>query len=278
MDFYQEKIETDSVIPARIYVARAEEKHGHYPLHWHDHLEFDLVLEGAIFGKINGRTVAVCPGEFFFVNSGELHETDADDRQPLSSVTLLLSYDLLREYFPDAAEYRFDFSGNAGAQARVKALLLECAEIYRTKGEFYALELSIALREICVVLLTECRKKRSENAVSRTAQKNIQNLKRAIAYMEERHGDTISLQEIAGEIGMSPPYFSRFFKKATGRTFYAYRMSIRLYYAHRELMNSDETITVIALNNGFPNVKAFIEAFKEEYGVTPAKYRKSTQG
>lgn len=39
-------------------------------------------------------------------------------------------------------------------------------------------------------------------------------------------------------------------------------------------MNLDMPITDIALNNGFANVKSFIEMFKKVYGTTPSRYKK----
>lgn len=33
-------------------------------------------------------------------------------------------------------------------------------------------------------------------------------------------------------------------------------------------------LTVIALNNGFPNIKSFIETFKRFYGCTPSAWMK----
>lgn len=44
--------------------------------------------------------------------------------------------------------------------------------------------------------------------------------------------------------------------------------------ANNELINSDASITEIAFNNGFPNVKAFLEFFKKTYKSTPSKYRR----
>ncbi|MNI94463.1 Bifunctional transcriptional activator/DNA repair enzyme AdaA [compost metagenome] len=77
---------------------------------------------------------------------------------------------------------------------------------------------------------------------------------------------------------MAPTYFSRFFKKTTGETYHSYLTSIRLYHAHKDLLNRDASITDIALANGFANVKAFIEAFKKGYHATPAQYRKDHHG
>lgn len=274
MNYYQEKIETDSIIPAAIYIGKSKGNNCHYPLHWHDNLEFDLVLEGMIEGKINGKQIEVSVGEFLFVNSGELHETDANDRNQMSSITILLSYNLLKEYYHDIDLYYFDFVENKAAQDKVKNLILECANLYEKNEEFYELEISIVLRKICCILLKECKKKKQNIGYSRYEEKSLINTKKAISYMEKNYVYDISLKNIADEIGMSPTYFSRFFKKTTGETFYCYLNKIRLYYAHKELMNSDASITEIALNNGFSNVKAFIESFKKIYKVTPAKYKK----
>ena len=91
--------------------------------------------------------------------------------------------------------------------------------------------------------------------------------------MEENYDLDLSLSDISREIGMAPTYFSRFFKKNTGETFYSYLNKIRLYYSYKELINTDSSITEVALNSGFSNVKSFIEVFKKTYKNTPAKYR-----
>lgn len=277
MNYYQEKIETNSLIPAKIYFGYGSDETSYYPLHWHSHLEFDLVIYGMINGVINGKTVKAYPGEFFFVNSGELHETRSDDISTLNTVTILLSYNLLREYCEDIDSYYFDFTGNEKAKQKVKRLIIECAYLYEQKEEFYELEISIVLRKICSILLKECKKEKQENGYDRYEQKSMINIKNAIGFMEKNYANSFSLDDIASEIGMSPTYFSRFFKKNTGETFYSYLNKIRLYYAHRELLNSDLSITEIAYNNGFANVKSFIEVFKKVYKTTPSKYKRNIE-
>ena len=42
-------------------------------------------------------------------------------------------------------------------------------------------------------------------------------------------------------------------------------------------MNTDHSLCDIAFNNGFPNNKSFIKAFKTHYGMTPSEYRKKTK-
>lgn len=273
MKYYKEKIETDTLVPAKIYVGKTKGENCHYPLHWHNNIEFDFVLSGKIKGRINKDYVEVNAGSFFFVNSGELHETEASDKNMINAITILLSYDLLKEYCPEIDLYYFDFEGNEEAEERVKKLIIKCADIYTKKKEFYELELSIILREICYILLKDCKRIKEESSLARYEDKSSINIKKAISYMEENYDLELSLKDIASEIGMVPTYFSRFFKKSTGENFYCYLNKIRLYHAYKELMNTDASITEIALNNGFKNVKSFIEAFKKVYKITPAKYK-----
>lgn len=273
MKYYQEQIDVDSDIPARIYISNKKEGKSHYPLHWHSSLEFDLVLKGKIHVRMNGQQMVIKEGDFFFANSSELHETDASEAEDLSTITILLSYVLLKEYYKEIDSYYFDFDGKEEAKLQVKELILECAKVYEEKEEFYELLLSILLRKLCHILLTQCKKKREVTRYQSYDEKNLEHMKKAIAYMEHNYENQLSLQHISNVIGMSPTYFSRFFKQTTGENFYSYLNKIRLYHANKALLNSDETITEIALNHGFANVKSFIEGFKKVYHITPAKYR-----
>lgn len=274
MNYYQETIETDKIIPARIYLGDSSSGNNHYPLHWHEHLEFDLVLSGRIRGYVNHKQIEIGADDFFFVNSEELHETKAEDSAPFRTVTILLSYQLLKEYCPEIDHYEFNFKGKNMEKQKIIELMKECARVYERKEEYYELELSILLRKIGYVLLTDCKRRKEVISTNREL-KDMHQIKKILSYMEVNYENSFTLNTIAGEIGMSPTYFSRFFKKCTGESYYHYLNKIRLYHAQLELMNSDSNITVIAYSNGFSNVKSFIEVFKKVYHITPAKYRQS---
>ena len=273
MKFYQEKVEANPKIPARIY--RGPDKVGgyRYPLHWHEHLEFDLVLEGKIKARVSGKDFEVVAGEMLFINSGELHETDASDSVGLKTITLLLSNSLLAEYCEDTEQHYFDLSDKPEADKRLQELIIQCSDVQKHRKEFYELEMSIILRQICSILLNECMHKNDEPFYNKRWQKSVQTIKLAISYISKNYDNSFNLRDIATNAGMSPAYFSRFFRNCTGETFYSYLTKYRILCAHRELMNSDNSITEVALNNGFPNVKSFIDSFKKVYTLTPAKYR-----
>lgn len=166
MNYYQEKIETDPIVPAKIYIKNSKELNCHYTLHWHSNIEFDLVLKGTIIAKINQKKITVPAGNFLFINSDELHETFAENNEELHSITILLSYNLLKQYCPNIDSYYLSFEENDDAQNKIKNLIIECANLYQKKEEFYELEISIVLRRMCSILLKQCKIKKENISCS----------------------------------------------------------------------------------------------------------------
>ena len=98
-----------------------------------------------------------------------------------------------------------------------------------------------------------------------------------MAYIQMNYNDDIRLDKMAGYLGLSVSYLSRFFKSAFGESFVAYLKKYRLERSLNELLYSRETITAIAHNHGFYTANAYITAFKEVYETTPYLYRKNFQ-
>ena len=67
------------------------------------------------------------------------------------------------------------------------------------------------------------------------------------------------------------------FKKYARINFKTYLQDIRMVYAYRELVNTDKTISQIAMDNGFPNSRAFSKEFQRRYGVLPSAVKRKTK-
>ena len=79
---------------------------------------------------------------------------------------------------------------------------------------------------------------------------------------------------LAGKLGMSESTLRRFIKKNTGRTVIDYHNEMRLGRACEELLESNKSISEIALNCGFYNLSHFNRLFKKMKKVTPREYRR----
>lgn len=91
--------------------------------------------------------------------------------------------------------------------------------------------------------------------------------------IKERYYENISLSEMADLVHMDGTYFSKFFKKSMGMNFKDYLSNIRMSHALQDLVNSEKTITRIAVDNGFFSTNGFNKKFKELYEQTPSNYR-----
>jgi beta-xylosidase/AraC-like DNA-binding protein len=96
-----------------------------------------------------------------------------------------------------------------------------------------------------------------------------------LSYLRENFRSSISLDELAGALAISPQYLSRYFKKAFGINFHRYINQLRLENALKDLAFTKNPITTVAYDNGFPNLTAFTKELKDKTGQTPTAYRKA---
>lgn len=99
----------------------------------------------------------------------------------------------------------------------------------------------------------------------------------AVLYIQKHYKDASGLSEISAFLGISPGYFSALFKKKTGKTYVEYLNEVRLKEAAKELLGSDDKLTVVAENCGFNNVEYFCRMFKKYMGMSPAKWREKNR-
>ena len=101
---------------------------------------------------------------------------------------------------------------------------------------------------------------------------------RILAYIHSNYSNDLSLQMIADKFGVTPQYFSRYFKETFDVTFLKFLTDIRVEQAKDDVIHSTDTLLKIALDHGFPNQNSFSKAFKAMYGSNPTEYRKSHYG
>lgn len=98
-------------------------------------------------------------------------------------------------------------------------------------------------------------------------------IRRALSCMAERYADALTLESVAQEVGLSTSYFSALFHQVVGVSFREHLCRIRVEESKQLLMNTDHSLTDIALAVGFADQSYFCKVFKRIAGVTPGKYR-----
>lgn len=105
-----------------------------------------------------------------------------------------------------------------------------------------------------------------------------QRVAEVLAYLDANLGRDTSLSELAVMAELSPSYFLRAFKKATGRTPHAYRMDLRIARACELLRDPALPVTDIAAMLGFSSPSHFSTAFRRCRGTAPKAFRDSLGG
>ncbi|WP_053365194.1 response regulator transcription factor [Bacillus sp. FJAT-27245] len=96
--------------------------------------------------------------------------------------------------------------------------------------------------------------------------------RRLIESIKERYSEKISLEELAAEMGVSPSYLSRVFKKDTNGTFHHYLNQERIRKSIPLLLSNNYMIYEIAELAGFNDYKQYNSVFKKYTGFSPTEF------
>jgi AraC-like DNA-binding protein len=99
-------------------------------------------------------------------------------------------------------------------------------------------------------------------------------VERAIATMEEKLGEQLTIDDMARSASFSKFHFSRLFNQATGVSPGRFLSALRLAEAKRLLLTTSITVTDISHRVGYNSVGTFSSRFSTTVGLSPAAYRK----
>ncbi len=98
-------------------------------------------------------------------------------------------------------------------------------------------------------------------------------IRKSIAYIEDYLTDDISIQDIAGQIPMSPFFLQRGFSVITGYGIAEYIRNRRLYLAALDLVRTEDKVIDIAFRYGYDTPESFSKAFSRFHGSAPSLVR-----
>ena len=97
---------------------------------------------------------------------------------------------------------------------------------------------------------------------------------KALTLLHSRHAHPWTVAELARETGLSRTVLSERFRHFLGEPPIAYLTRWRLRLAARGLTATSHSVAQIASDVGYESEAAFNRAFKREYGLPPARFRK----
>ena len=92
-------------------------------------------------------------------------------------------------------------------------------------------------------------------------------------YIEAHLDQELTIGRLADEVGLSPLYLAKAFRRAFGEAPHRYLLLRRIERAKELLRSTDQQLAETAIACGFADQSHFSHAFKRLVGVTPATYR-----
>ncbi len=145
-----------------------------------------------------------------------------------------------------------------------------CAELLQ-KVEFYITQKTSGQSKKKFIEFEVCNEK-AESLLG-TGAHNYYKIQKAIKYIGDNYMMDITLKTVANIACMSRFYFSRIFKKVTGRTYQDYLLFLRIEKAKALLTRNHYSITDVACAVGYSDITHFGRIFKRLSGHTPSKYK-----
>lgn len=108
-------------------------------------------------------------------------------------------------------------------------------------------------------------------------ERDVRRMQHICAYVMAHYVHTISLDDIAEEIGMNRSAFCSYFKRCKGVTFSQFVTQYRLNTACELLKHSQKQVSEICFTVGFNDLHHFIRVFRKAMGISPTAYRKQFQ-
>lgn len=129
-------------------------------------------------------------------------------------------------------------------------------------------------RQEFVRILSDSLTEKLEQMRQASESQSLKPIRIAKNYIEEHYKEKLTLEEIAGQVGLSPIYLGAVFKKETGQTIGNYLTFVRMNHAKSLLLETNDTVAAIGMEVGYRDQKYFSQTFAKVVGIKPNLYRK----
>ena len=271
-----------------------------HALHIHSYYETLLLLEGKLIVQIgDSDTVLLSPGDIIFIPPHVVHDTYLDQTHPTLMRSIVVKFSPLFLYpmettqsdincllmKPTYKEQYYLFRKDEQHTASLERIMHKILTEKQRMAQGFELALRGLFSTLYVKLVRICAKndeneqlQKEQGVEQKIDEDSAQKLHQVMSYIKENYQYNISMQEVADLCGMNYYHFSRFFKKVTNQKFNEYLLETRLNSAQKKLLQSEKSISEIAMECGFEYVSYFIQKFKRKNGMTPREYQKKYRG
>ena len=236
-------------------------------VHSHDYFEIEMVNSGHGIHTINGHTQPLGKGDIYLLTPQDVHNVFPQETMAVFNVSFSeefisdkISFDVLSTC--QSRQISLDDESRDRVYMLMRLLNDACEDQSKAMSRTYIQSL---LNAVLVQMV-----RTQEKETSHTEEGHLRS---TLVYLQRHFREPLTLSAMAKNAHLSTDYFSRQFKRITGRSFIEYLSDLRLRYAARLLRSTDMPITDVCYQSGFNCYPTFSRAFLKQYSITPSKYR-----
>ena len=267
-----------------MYVADRHKVEYDFPLHKHDLFELNFVEHGAGVERIVGDSVELIEDyDLVLISSPYLEHMWGQGQctsKDIHEITIQFKFDFNQETLFFTNPFRSLQQMMVRAQrglcfplSAIMAVYGRLTNLSQIKEGFYAVEdLFRILYELSK--FPDARELSSSSFAQVKVEAESRRVRKVKEFIRQNFREEIRLNQLSEMVSMAPTAFSRFFKLRTGKTLAEYIVDFRLGVAARQLIDTNEAVSVICYQCGFNSDTVFMRRFKERYTITPTEFRK----
>ena len=252
----------------------------HFEVPWHQHIELELILfkEGAGLSFIGNHVGEFEIDDIYFLGANLPHTFQKSGDQITSAVVIQFREDFWGSQFLDLPECK--------SIKELFTIALQGLKVFGKSKDLLKpmitnLENETGFKRIvrlseCLQILAERKEYQtlSTQEVKSLPFKSKERIDLIFQFTMDNFKRPIMLNEVAGIAGLSVPAFCNYFKKSTKKKYIDFLNEVRIGFASKLLIDSQDSIVSICFDSGFNTLAHFNKQFIKIKKMTPSKFRK----
>jgi AraC-like DNA-binding protein len=265
--------------------------------HCDDHvgcLSLKTILSGEEWYTIDRRQIAVRPGQFLILNDDQRYACQIQKGEPTKVLSIFFKKEFAGAIFRDCLRSEEELTDNPldtgnetleffqtlhAIEPRLLRQLRDLTAHLDALGDHTGLtdeHLLFLLRQLVRTYKSEVNGAGRIDAIKASTRKEIfSRVCLAKDLLHSAYREKLDLDRISKAACLSVPQLVRQFKYAFRLTPHCYLTGVRLHHAADLLRSTDLPVMDVGWQCGFENPSAFGRAFKAQYGIQPAQYRRA---
>ncbi len=283
--YKEELIHQNLEFPVDVFIRDNRKENITADPHWHDCCEILYIIRGTADQQVNNRYFKARKNDLVILNKGDIHSTYCDRAEDTRILVIKFLPEVVDSLYPKAFESKYILSFLHGRSesiyhladtsknsVKLHNLMMGLYEEFEEKQVGFELYIKGYIYQLVASLV---RNGILAQYTGTGGEDGIAKLDVLFRYIEKNYNTGVNLQEAADMLNLSYSYFSRYFKRITGKTFKEYIDYVRICEAEKLILTKGINISQAAYETGFCNVSSFNRVYRRVRGYPPGHIKRA---